>query len=36
MATEIKHEMVKIIVANTEFEVPSNLTIMKAFRQILR
>lgn len=34
MATEIKHEMVKIIVANTEFEVPSNLTIMKAFEYL--
>ncbi|MCK5159412.1 MAG: 4Fe-4S dicluster domain-containing protein [Candidatus Heimdallarchaeota archaeon] len=34
MATEIKHEMVKIIVANTEFEVPSNLTIMKALEYL--
>ena len=34
MATEIKHEMVKIIVANTEYEVPSNLTIMKALEYL--
>ena len=29
--TEIVHKMVKIIVSNTEYKVPSNLTIMKAF-----
>lgn len=29
-STEIKQEMVKIYVANTEYEVPKNLTIMKA------
>ncbi|HUU77404.1 MAG TPA: 4Fe-4S dicluster domain-containing protein [candidate division Zixibacteria bacterium] len=29
-SAEIKQEMVKIYVANTEYEVPSNLTIMKA------
>ncbi len=32
--TEVTYEKVKIIVANTEFEVPSNLTIMKAFEYL--
>ncbi len=34
MVTEIKHELVKIIVANTEYAVPSNLTIMKALEYL--
>lgn len=33
-STEIKIEMVKIYVANTEYEVPSNLTIMKALEYL--
>jgi succinate dehydrogenase/fumarate reductase-like Fe-S protein len=34
MATEPKKELVKIIVANTEYKVPSNLTIMKALEYL--
>ncbi|MFW9922113.1 MAG: 2Fe-2S iron-sulfur cluster-binding protein [Candidatus Thorarchaeota archaeon] len=34
MSSEIKQEMVRIYVANTEYEVPSNLTIMKALEYL--